>query len=373
MNYQFDKSSQEPQYIQLYGMLRRDIVTGIYPYGSKLPSKRTISDETGVSVITVEHAMLLLSDEGYIESKERSGNYVIYRENDFVTKGKTSERITGPHVKADRQHQSKDSEETNNTVKGTLPLATLAKTMRRVISEYGESMLEKTSNFGAYELKKAISQYLARSRGMEVETDQIVIGSGAEYLYGLIAQYFGTDHIFALEKPSYDIIEKVYRANGIKIELLKLGKDGIISSELNKTDATVLHVTPFNSYPSGITAGASKKNEYLRWAEKKNGYIIEDNYDSELTISRRMEDTVFSMSNGKNVIYINTFSNTVAPSVRIGYMILPKNMIESFMEKLGFYSCTVPAFEQYVLAELIGSGDFERHINRVRRNKRKEL
>lgn len=375
MNYQFNKKSQEPQYIQLYHMIRSDIEHGIYPYGTKLPSKRIIADETEVSVITVEHAMTLLSDEGYIETRERSGNYVIYRENDFVSSGgnEIHETYRKDTMQDDMGHFSDRSEESIIVSRETLPLAVYAKTMRRVIAEYGDIMLEKSPNFGSVQLREAISKYLARSRGMKVETDQIIIGSGAEYLYGLIAQFFGEDHIFALENPSYDIIEKVYRANGIKCDLLKLGEDGIISSELEKTKATVLHITPFNSYPSGITAGASKKNEYIRWANLRNGYIIEDNYDSELTVSRRMEDTVFSMSNGKNVIYINTFSNTVASSVRIGYMILPKSMIESFTDKLGFYSCTVPAFEQYVLKELIDSGDFERHINRVRRNKRKEI
>ncbi|MBQ5755449.1 MAG: PLP-dependent aminotransferase family protein, partial [Oscillospiraceae bacterium] len=143
------------------------------------------------------------------------------------------------------------------------------------------------------------------------------------------------------------------------------------SSELERTEATVLHITPFNSFPSGITAGVSKRHEYLRWAEKKCGYIIEDNYAAELTVSKKNEDTVFSLSPQNSVIYLNTFSETIAPSMRIGYMVLPEILARSFEEKLGFYSCTVPVFEQYVLAELINSGDFERHINRVRRAKRK--
>ena len=100
-------------------------------------------------------------------------------------------------------------------------------------------------------------------------------------------------------------------------------------------------------------------------------YIIEDNYDSELTVSKKNEDTIFSLANNNTVIYLNTFSQTIAPSMRIGYMVLPENLVEKFEQKLGFYSCTVPVFEQYVLAELIHSGDFERHINRVRRARRK--
>lgn len=187
----------------------------------------------------------------------------------------------------------------------------------------------------------------------------------------MIVQLLGSDRVFALENPSYEKIRRVYEANGVRCDMLKLGHHGIKSSELERTEATVLHVTPFNSYPSGITAGASKRYEYLQWAEKRSGYIIEDNYESELTVSTKNEDTVFALSENGSVIYMNTFSKTVAPSVRVGYMVLPEKLLDNFEKKLGFYSCTVPVFEQYVLAELLNSGDFERHINRVRRERRK--
>jgi GntR family transcriptional regulator/MocR family aminotransferase len=154
--------------------------------------------------------------------------------------------------------------------------------------------------------------------------------------------------------------------------MLKMGGDGILSSELAGTDAGVLHVTPFHSYPSGVTASASKRWEYLAWAKRTGGYIIEDNYDSELTVSAKNEDTLFSLSGEGRVIYLNTFSRTIAPSMRVGYMVLPEKLLEAFEEKVGFYSCTVPVFEQYVLAELLSDGSFERHVNRIRRQRRKE-
>ena len=148
---------------------------------------------------------------------------------------------------------------------------------------------------------------------------------------------------------------------------------GIKTAELTRTKASVLHVTPFNSFPSGVTASVSKRHEYLRWAEKQHGYIIEDNYDSELTVSMKHEDTVYAMSQQGSVIYLNTFSETIAPSIRVGYMVLPDSLLSDFESKLGFYSCTVPVFEQYVLASLLSTGDFERHINRVRRKRRKSI
>ena len=142
---------------------------------------------------------------------------------------------------------------------------------------------------------------------------------------------------------------------------------------MNRIKNGSLHITPFRSFPSGITATASKRNEYIRWAKDRNGVIIEDDFNSEFTVSTKNEDTVFSLAKNENVIYLNTFSETIAPSMRIGYMVLPKHLVQKFEEKLGFYSCTVPVFEQLVLAELLNNGDFERHINRTRRKKRKQL
>jgi len=253
------------------------------------------------------------------------------------------------------------------------PFSVLAKTMRNVIAKYGENILIKSPNAGCSELRKAISHYLARGKGMHVSHNQIVIGSGAEYLYGLIVQFLGRDKIYALENPSYEKIHSVYRANGAKCDLLKLGKDGILTAQLAKTKASVLHITPFRSFPSGITASASKRNEYIRWATDRNGVIIEDDFNSEFTVSTKNEDTVFSLEPTRSVIYVNTFTKTIAPSMRIGYMVLPQTLVKPFFEKMGFYSCTVPVFEQYVLAEFICSGDFERHINRTRRKLRQML
>ena len=232
------------------------------------------------------------------------------------------------------------------------------------------NILVKSHNCGCPELRSAIARYLARSNGISVLPEQIIIGAGTEYLYSLIVQLLGKGKIFAVEDPSYEKIRKVYLANGATVDPLKMGRDGILTDELESTKANFLHVTPFNSYPSGVTADASKRNEYLRWADKRAGYIIEDNFDSELTVSKKNEDTLFSLSKNENVIYLNTFSRTIAPSFRVGYMILPQKLLSKFENELGFYSCTVPVFEQYVLAELINSGDFERHINRVRRMRR---
>lgn len=356
MKYSLDSNSNKKAYMQLYEQLRADIINSIYKYGDKLPSKRTLAAETLTSVITVEHAYRILCDEGYIESRERSGYFVTYHKDDFmpVSENETSD------ITANRHHYHTSE----------FPFSVLAKTMRNVISKYGEDILTKSPNAGCIELRRAIADYLARSKGINVLYNQIIIGSGAEYLYGLIVQFLGRDKIYALEDPSYEKIHSVYKANGAECDLLKLGKDGILTSQLSKTKASVLHITPFRSYPTGITASASKRNEYIKWATDRNGVIIEDDFNSEFTVSTKNEDTVFSLEADRSVIYINSFTKTIAPSMRIGYMVLPKNLVSHFFDKMGFYSCTVPVFEQYVLAEFIANGDFERHINRTRRKLR---
>lgn len=345
--------------MQLYRQIKKDITDGVYPTGTRLPSKRLLAEEAGISVITAEHTYSILCDEGYAEARERSGYFVIYNKNDFFGDGSTFPK--------------KKKTLTSHNIKPDFPFSVLCKAMRRVMLDYGERILVKSPNRGTPELRTAICDYLIRSNGIAVRPEQIIIGSGAEHLYSLIAQLLGKDRIYALEAPSYDKIRRVYTLYDIQTDMLRLGNDGIKSSELNRTKATVLHVTPFNSYPSGITASASKRREYLEFAKKRNGFIIEDNYDSELTVSTKNEDTLFSLSEAGTVIYINTFSHTLAPSFRIGYAVLPDRLLEAFEQKLGFYSCTVPVFEQYVITELIQSGDFERHINRTRRIRRKEL
>ena len=358
MKYLIDREKR-PAYLQLYNQIRDDILAENYIYNSKLPSKRSLAEETGVSTITVEHAYALLCDEGYVESRERSGFVVIFRKSDeFAASDVRSTEY--PTHRTERNYPD-------------FPLSVISKTMRRVLTEHGDLLLEKSPNCGCVELCEAIRHYLARNRGIQVDVEQIVIGSGSEYLYGLIIELLGRNRTYAIESPSYKKIEQVYQATEISYDLLPLTDSGIDSKALSCTKADVLHTTPYRSFPSGVTATASKRHEYIHWSEQGKRYIIEDDFESEFSISSKPSETLFSLSGSDNVIYLNTFSTTISPSLRIGYMVLPRHLVECFERKLGFYSCTVPTFMQYVLTELINNGDFERHINRVRRIKRKEL
>ena len=345
----------KPAYLKLYEHLREEIAGGTWVYGERLPSRRQIARDQGLSVVTVEHAYELLCQEGYAEAKAKSGYYVAYQAEEGFSAAPSAAVFRPPHPAAPAEN--------------TFPFSVLARTMRRVLTEYGEAILQKAPNAGCDELRAALSRYLARNRGIRAEAGQIVIGSGAEYLYGLVVEMLGAERVYGIERPSYHKIEQVYRARGVLCDLLPLAQDGIESAALRDTAASVLHITPYRSFPSGVTASASKRWEYIRWAAQGDRYIVEDDFESEFSLLRKPEETVFARAD--NVIYLNTFSRTVSPSLRVGYMVLPPRLLPLFEQRVGFYSCTVPAFEQYVLASLIENGDFERHINRIRRQRRK--
>ncbi|MBQ0027730.1 MAG: PLP-dependent aminotransferase family protein [Lachnospiraceae bacterium] len=346
------------KYLEIYDDVRQDIINGVYKAGTKLPSKRIMADEKGISIITVEHAYELLIEEGYIIPKEKSGYYVSFDKDKQYDAPIIANRIRN-HLEIEI-----DAEAFSYNI--------YAKTVRRVLTEYGEEVMMKSPGSGTVILREAIANYLARSRHIQVSYDQIIIGSGAEYLYGLIVQSWGRDIVYGIENPSYEKIAQMYEAGGVRLERLDLGQDGIESKALWNSIAGVLHITPYRSYPSRITASAAKKREYLRWSVEKDAIIIEDDFESEFTPSRKPEETLFSLDENDRVIYVNTFTRTIGTSVRTAYMVIPRSMKPILRERIGFYSCPVPTLEQYVLAELIDNGDFERHINKVRRNNRKK-
>lgn len=348
-------------YEKVYEKLRQEIISGVLPFGTRLPGKRPLSEQYGVSVPTVAHALDMLADEGFIQLRERSGSYVSYQSTDDF------HGVEPPYSFSPLQEQRSSVD-----VDG-FPFTVLARTMRRVISEQENQLLLKTPNQGLLSFRQALSRYLSRSRGIIADPEQIVVGAGAEYLYGQLVETLGVNHVWAIESPSYEKIEQVYSSRHVKLDPLPLCRNGIRSEALWRSDATILHISPYRSFPSNVTASASKRAEYLRWGARPGHIIIEDDFESEFSIRHKPMDTLFSQSGLQNVIYLNTFSRTISSAIRTGYMVLPATILPLYLQNAGFYSCTVPAFEQYVLAELIDSGDFERHIRRVRRKLRAAL
>lgn len=348
------------KYIDLYKTLRKDIIEGRYRYQEKMPSKRLLASSMGLSILTVEHSYALLLEEGYIEGRERSGYYVSYRDGLLFPVEEQEEELL-----LRTPFQSEDKEEMSYSV--------IAKTVRKVLSKYGEEIVSPSESRGKYFLRKALKDYLRRARGIFVEEEQILIGAGAEQLYALLVQILGREGSFAVEFPSYEKMQKIYCANGIRLEFLEMGKNGIHSSALQTARSKVLHVTPFHSFPTGVTATASKRKEYLDYAKRNQAFIIEDDYDSEFSALGKPEDSLFSMDERDAVYYLNSFSKTIGPAFRMAYLLLPAKRMEEDFKKISFYSCSVPVLEQCILTELLQSGEFERHINRIKRRRRNRV
>ena len=377
LTYPMNQRDDKAKYYYLYSAIKEDILSGVIKKNEKLPSKRSLAEHLGISLITVEAAYQMLKDEGYIESRERSGYFVT--ELIPITRGKNRERtlelldeksgyiITGES--AYKEMKVKDEEMIKGRGTSLFPESVYFKTIRSVLSEYASVLLEKSPNEGCAILRNAIAEYLLRYRGIFAQPRQIVIGSGAEHLYNAVVRMFGNDIIYGLEDPSYRQIQNVYEGMGASCELLRMGKEGIATSELERTNAKVLHVTPFHSYPSGVTASVRKRHEYLDWAKKNKGIIIEDDFDSEFFMPGKPIDTLYMLDDEQSVIYINTFSKSLSSSIRLWYMILPEKHMDRYKESMGDFSCTVPVLDQYVLAEFINRGHFEQHLNRVRRQR----
>ena len=328
---------------------------GEYKAGEKLPSKRVMAELTGYSIITVQTAYDMLSDEGYVKARQRSGYFVLPLENSAVIS------------ESERMRRVVHVEDSESTEYGDFEYSVWFKTIRKVITEDGERLFVKAPVKGCAVLRNAIADYLHRYRGMTADANRIIIGSGAEQLYEIAVKLLGRELVFGIENPCYEQIPEVYEGMGVKLCRLEMTDDGIHSDELNNGKFDILHVTPYHSYPSGISTSASKRYQYLGWAQRRGGYIIEDDFDSEFFLPGQPVQTLYSMNGEDSVIYINTFSKSLSPAIRVGYMILPESLVEKYDEKMGRFSCTVPVMEQYVLAEFINNGNFERHLNRRRR------
>ena len=344
------------KYYSIYLDVKTKILQGNYQAGEKLPSKRVMCDKMGCSIVTVEHAYAMLEEEGYIRSRERSG-YFVERIDLSIGAVPTAKRAPLPHIKEKRALPTERDFE----------YSLWFKTIRKVISERGEELFVKAPSKGCAILRNAISDYLYRYRGMTADPHRIIIGSGSEQLYEIAVKLLGREKIYGIEDPSYAQIKAVYLGMGAEICPLKFTQDGIDSKELFGAHFDVLHVTPFHSYPSGITTPISKRYEYLKWAQLNQKYIIEDDFDSEFFIPGHPIEPLYSLDRNNSVIYINTFSKSLSPSMRMGYMILPDALLSSYDDILGKFSCSVPVLDQYVLAEFISNGSFERHLNRMRR------
>ena len=356
LTYELKKAPGVPLYEALYRCIRQDILSGKLPAGEKLPSKRALAVHLEVSKITVEAAYNQLLAEGYIRSQEKIGYFV----------ESLQQQSAAPVLKEATPEQPEDLIELTGDSPSHFPFSVWSSLQREVMLDLGEGLLLPLHNQGLPSLRNAIARHLRDFRGMQVDPDNILIGAGTDFLYNLLVQLLGRDKRYGVEEPGYGKIQKVYEAAGAECTLLCLDRQGVDPEELG--DTQVLHISPSHHFPSGIVTTLTRRQQLLQWVSQQPGrYIIEDDYDSEFRFNAHPLPAMFALDGGNRVIYMNTFSKTLAPSIRISYMVLPQELMAAFQKNLGFYSCTVPSFEQHTLERFLCRGYFEKHINRMRK------
>ena len=425
LTYDFRDRENETLYEYLYRKIRQDILTGQLCPHERMPSRRAFARNLGVSVVTVETAYSQLAAEGYLEPRPRSGYYVEQigrsmilpaarepghkRTTDYMDTTKESidrkgsifihsnpqqpEKLldSSGSQQPEKQHDSSGLQQSecrsavidlsqSGIPSDMFPFPIWSKLMREVLGTRREQLLTRSPGNGIAELRSAIAHFLLQYQNLRVSPEQIVIGAGTEYLYSLLIRLLGHDKVYAMETPGYCKTERIYRSSSVEVRDIPMDRNGMDIKLLRQSGADVVHISPSHQFPTGITMPVTRRGELLSWCmegnEKHRRYIIEDDYDSEFRLAGRPIPSLMSIDRSGSVIYLNTFTKSVSPAIRISYMVLPEGLLQEYRVKLGFYSCTVANFEQYILAEFIRRGHFEKHINRMRnyyRQKRDRL
>lgn len=360
-----ETNSKVPIYEQLYGYLRTEIETGRLSEGFHLPSKRKFAAHLKISQGTVEAAYSQLLAEGYIYSLEKRGYYVCRMEEGSLLHHHIKK--TMPSIIPLKGDNYRFILSTGHVDTEHFPFATWAKLMREVLSMESNSLLRPLDPQGDAALRAGIVRYLYDFRGIEAVPEQIILGAGSEYLLSLITQLLPREYLYALEDPGYRKTEHILRANGIRTVPVPLDHAGMDVDVLEESGADVAHVTPSHHFPLGIVTPIGRRQKLLSWAMRGSRYIIEDDYDSEFRFSGKPIPALQSLDKQERVVYLNTFAKTLAPSLRISYMVLPPHLLKKYRDTLLFYSCTIPSFEQRTLALFLTRGHFERHLHRMRK------
>ncbi|NCB28453.1 MAG: PLP-dependent aminotransferase family protein [Clostridia bacterium] len=365
LTYMLDPSRKMPLYEQLYTAIRDDIVSGALRSREKLPSKRKLAAHLRVSPVTIETAYGQLVAEGYLESAPKRGYFVQTLSSVQPPRGSAPQ--PSPLQAAAPVDDCRYDFRTNVVDTDCFPFSIWAKLLRGVLTERSHELLRAPDPQGAPVLREEIRRYLYQYRGIEVDIDQIIVGAGSEYLVGLLIQLLGRDKVYALENPGYPKLYRSFEASGATVLPLPLDRHGLREDRLRAAAPDIVYLTPSHHFPLGVVMPAARRLALLRWAEEDaHRYLIEDDYDSEFRYSSRPIPALKGLDRADRVIYLNTFAKSLAPSLRIGYVVLPRPLAHQFRERLGFYSSTVPSFEQYTLAEFLRTGAFERHISRSR-------
>ena len=347
-----DSKSRTTLTDQLYHALRDEIMQGRMAPGVRMPSKRQLAEHLHVSTATVEAAYGRLASEGYCESRPRSGMYVAEA---LPETGAVVPRADVP-VKWDFSTGAADA--------AHFPYATWARLMREVLSEQNTALLLSGDPQGSLELRQEIAHMLRSLRGIDVQPECIVLGAGTEVLITALLPVIGRERLFAVEDPGYSRVRRILVASGARIAPTPLSGGAIDVRALYLSGAGAAYVTPSHQFPLGGEMTADQRASLLRWAKETGGYILEDDYDSEFRFQGVSAPALRAMDDSRQVIYMNTFARTLAPGLRLSFMVLPEALVGRY--RALHAACSVPGFEQETLRRFIAGGYMERHVARMR-------
>ena len=376
LTYPLEERGGIPVYKYLYEMIKRDILQGKILPGEKLPSKRALSSHLGIAVITVENAYSLLELEGYIVTQQKRGYYVSDEMNhELVLTERKPLPVRDTVIFSDKENDKAQKLTTDKkyiadfTVSrggaDSFPFSSWAKISRKVLLDREDDFLRQPEGQGVFELREAIGEYLYKEKGISVDISNIIVGPGTEYLHHILIQLLGRNVFVGVEDPGYKKVGRIYESNGVKVIYVPVDNKGMKINSLYDSNVKLVHTSPSHHFPTGCVMPADRRQKLLAWALKQEAYVVEDDYDSEFRFDGRPISPLYSMGPDR-VIYMNTFTRSLAPSIRIAYMVLPDGLMKKYREKLFFYSGTVSSFDQYTLARFIKDGYYERHIRRVR-------
>ena len=340
-----DKASDIPVYIQIYNNIASEIVDGYLSGGERLPSRRRLSEELGVAQRTVENAYQRLAADEYIVSRPGSGYYV----ND--------ERLWDKSIKKPKNSEYNFS--TNGVETSKLPFAEWSRLLRMAAKE-DTGLFQHGEKAGEWCLRKSIRRMLFKTQGIRCKTEQIIIGPGAEDLLRELFILMGTDIPILMNNYYFYRVHDVAKQLNVRIEYISNGPDGIDMNELSGYENGLLYIKPTHDLPTAVTLSWEQRKKLVEWADE-NRYIVENSADNSYCYGEK-QNTLWELSGGKNVIYLGSFSSTIAPSMKIGYIVAPEELVEHWFSVKRFYANRVSRIEQVTLSKFIDRGHYERHI-----------
>lgn len=360
-----NNQSGYPLYEQIYQHLKAEIRDSRLEAGSRLPSTRVLADNLKVSRSTTQIAYDQLLSEGYIEAVPCKGYYVAGIEELVEVKQPPGGGFVR-ELPVDTGRYQVDFSPRGIDL-DSFPFNTWRKISKNTLVDDNKEMFAGGDPQGERSLRAAIGSYLHSARGVNVAPEQIIIGAGSEYLWLLLSQILGMNHKIAMENPTYKQAYRVFSGVGYPVVPVEMDRYGMDVEQLTDSGADVAYIMPSHQYPTGIVMPVKRRQELLTWAYNREGrYLIEDDYDSEFRYKGKPIPALQGMDRGGRVIYIGTFSKSIAPAIRVGFLVLPASMVAGYREKVGFYASTVSRIDQNILYQFITQGYYERHLNRMR-------